>query len=168
MTDQKAAFEFAANVLAPTGVNVIFFDSKGDSSLPNGFYREGTIYIDINAHMTETNKQTLIMYTVAHELTHLAEKLSPELWRRYADKVLEIMAERAGVDVPRFIREKMFEADKAAIDSMRRVYPRETDEQLGKRITKATPDSIRREMVANASQMVLTNESNFTDWGDFS
>ena len=70
-----------------TGINFRFFQSElkdgkytskytGDNGQsPNGFYKNGEIYVDINAG---NNGEGLILFTVSHELAHFMRDFAPE------------------------------------------------------------------------------------------
>ncbi len=138
--DQKAAFDFAENVLAQAGVDVVFFDANVKNA-PNGFYRNGVIYVNIRAGATNSVKETFVMYTVAHEMVHLCETYSPELYREYSDAVLETLSEKVGIDVAELAENYIAEY-----------------KGVGKKLTK---EEALSEIVADASKEVFVNESDF-------
>lgn len=54
-------------------VNVVFYESDSIDGLyqgANGFYHDGTIYLDVHAGATKTTQQDAVLLTAAHELTH--------------------------------------------------------------------------------------------------
>lgn len=54
-------------------VNVVFYESESIDGLyqgANGFYHDGTIYLDVHAGATKTTQQDAVLLTAAHELTH--------------------------------------------------------------------------------------------------
>lgn len=53
---------------------------------PNGFYKDGKIYIDLNAGK---DGQGVMIYTVAHELTHFIREWSPAKFKILADFLME-------------------------------------------------------------------------------
>lgn len=58
-----------------TGVNVVFYESqaneRGEYEGANGFYKDGTLYLDINAGRDRVEMgETAILKTAAHEITH--------------------------------------------------------------------------------------------------
>ena len=182
--DQKAALEFIEGVLAPMGVDVVLYSSKNNKSLPNGMYDGNRIYIDIEAGMTERARQTYVMYAIAHELTHMAERLSPETWRKYADAVLDILAQEDGKSVAELIRERQNEHEQAELERLKRVYynaiskrtaelkaagkseseiERAINEYLKPKIKELDEAGAIKEIVADASQLILTRNSNFAE-----
>ena len=163
--DQRAALDFAERVLAPMGVDVVFYSSARNRSLPNGMYAEGRIYIDIEAGMTDRTKQTYVTYAIAHEVTHLSEKMSPELWCKYADAVVEVLAKEEGISVSELIAKYQLEQEQSEIERLRRVYPDKKDDVafLRSKAKKLDEKGAIREIVADASQLILTRESRFLE-----
>lgn len=54
-------------------VNVVFYESDSIDGMyqgANGFYRNGTVYLDVHAAASKTTQQDAILLTAAHELTH--------------------------------------------------------------------------------------------------
>ena len=78
-----AKIHFYASYIDSKGRRV-YKDSDGKvKSAPNGKYLpDGTLAIDLNAG---EQGQGLILYTVSHDITHMAKDLSPEKWKEYAD-----------------------------------------------------------------------------------
>ena len=58
-------------------VNVVFYESEADVEGKymgaNGFYHNGTVYLDVHAAASNTTQQDAILLTAAHELTHHME-----------------------------------------------------------------------------------------------
>ena len=161
--DQQAVVDFAEKVLAPLGVDVVFYSSKKDRSLPNGLYDGKYIYIDIEAGMSERASETFVAYALAHELTHMAERLSPELWQKYADAVLRVLADEEGVSIRQLIARKKNEHEQARIKSLRKTYPEKKDAELREMVEPLSEDGAIREIVADASQLIFTRESRFAE-----
>lgn len=64
-----------------TGIDVVFYQSqankKGEYEGANGFYKDGTLYLDINAGRgTVGMTETAVLKTAAHELTHFIQQNS--------------------------------------------------------------------------------------------
>lgn len=69
------------------GKNRVFKDADGKiKKAPNGFYSDGKIYIDLNAGK---DGQGVMIYTVAHELTHWIRDWSPAKFKVLADFLME-------------------------------------------------------------------------------
>ena len=67
----------------------VYKDANGNiKSAPNGFYNQvdGSIWIDLNAG---NRGQGVMMYTVAHELTHFIKQWSPTKFKALADFLVE-------------------------------------------------------------------------------
>ena len=69
--------------------NYVYKDANGNiKKSPNGFYdqKDGSIWIDLNAG---NRGQGVMMYTVAHELTHFIKQWSPTKFKALADFLVE-------------------------------------------------------------------------------
>ena len=67
----KKNYQLAYNVgkaLTNMGVNVRLYESNRNGAIPNGLYKNGTIYLDINAGVSGVN--AAIGETLSHEMTH--------------------------------------------------------------------------------------------------
>jgi hypothetical protein len=65
----------------------VYKDTDGKiKKAPNGFYKNGEIYIDLNAGK---DGQGIMIYTVAHELTHWIREWSPAKFKVLADFLFE-------------------------------------------------------------------------------
>lgn len=161
--DQQAVVDFAEKVLAPMGVDVVLYSSRKDRSLPNGLYDGKNIYIDIEAGMSERASETFVTYALAHELTHMAERLSPELWQKYADAVLDILAREEGISIRGLMERRKLEYTDARIGSLKKTYPEKKDVELREMVEPLSDDGAIREIVADASQLIFTRESRFAE-----
>ena len=163
--EQKAAIRFAKNVLSKYGVDVVFYSSAKNKSLPNGLYDGKRIYIDIEAGMSDSTQESLVMYAIAHELTHMAERLSPELWKRYAGLVMEILAEREGISVSELIARKQNEHEAAGVAILRKTYSEseKTSDELREMVEPLSEKGAIREIVADASQLILTRKGGLAE-----
>lgn len=84
---RRAAAVKTANVLAGAlGIDIVFYESQGDANKPNGYYKNGVIYLDLDAG---ESGQGVTIYTMAHELTHYIREWSPAKYRVLADFLVE-------------------------------------------------------------------------------
>lgn len=135
---QKAAIDVARKVAEATGVNVVFFESQtgedGKYLGMNGAYRDGTIYLDVNAGKNNVGiGETAILKTMAHELTHFIQRNSGQyeaLKAFVANHVLE-----SGDSIERLARQKL------------------DNDSTG----ELTMDGAMDEVVADACEMMLRN-----------
>lgn len=103
MTDKQKAGVQVAMILRKLGIggDIYFFESyrndKGqlvykdkhgnEVKAPNGWYeQDGSIHIDLNAG---AKGQGLVLFTLAHELTHFIEQWSPQKYKILADFLVE-------------------------------------------------------------------------------
>ena len=135
---QTASIDVARKVAEATGVNVVFFESQTDEGGKylgmNGAYRDGTIYLDVNAGKNSVGiGETAIMKTMAHELTHFIQHNSGQyeaLKEFVANHVLE-----SGDSIERLARQKL------------------DNDSTG----ELTMDGAMDEVVADACEMMLRN-----------
>ena len=135
---QTASIDVARKVAEATGVNVVFFESQtgedGKYLGMNGAYRDGTIYLDVNAGKNSVGiGETAILKTMAHELTHFIQRNSgqyEELKEFVANHVLE-----SGDSIERLARQKL------------------DNDSTG----ELTMDGAMDEVVADACEMMLRN-----------
>ena len=74
------------------GNSRVFKDTDGKvKKAPNGYYKDGKIYIDLNAGK---DGQGIMIYTVAHELTHWIREWSPAKFKILADFLMEQYGEK--------------------------------------------------------------------------
>ena len=93
-----------------TGIDVVFYQSqaneKGEYEGANGFYKDGTLYLDINAGRdTVGMTETAVLKTAAHELTHFIQQNS----RQYEELkrfVVERLAYEEGVNFEDLVMDK--------------------------------------------------------------
>ena len=84
MTRQQwASVEAMRAFSRATGVDVVFYQSqaneKGEYEGANGFYKDGTIYLDVNSGKNSTQDvETAVLKTAAHELTHFIQANSAQ------------------------------------------------------------------------------------------
>ena len=135
---QTASIDVARQVAEATGVNVVFFESQtgedGKYLGMNGAYRDGTIYLDVNAGKNNVGTgETAILKTMSHELTHFIQQNSGQyeaLKEFVANHVLEI-----GDSIERLARQKL------------------DNDSTG----ELTMDGAMDEVVADACEMMLRN-----------
>lgn len=135
---QTASIDVARKVAEATGVNVVFFESQtgedGKYLGMNGAYRDGTIYLDVNAGKNNVGTgETAILKTMSHELTHFIQQNSGQyeaLKEFVANHVLEI-----GDSIERLARQKL------------------DNDSTG----ELTMDGAMDEVVADACEMMLRN-----------
>lgn len=107
---QTASIDVARKVAQAVGVNVVFFESQtgedGKYLGMNGAYRDGTIYLDVNAGKNNVDTgETAILKTMSHELTHFIQQNSGQyesLKEFVANHVLE-----SGDSIERLARQKL-------------------------------------------------------------
>lgn len=135
---QTASIDVARKVAEATGVNVVFFESQtgedGKYLGMNGAYRDGTIYLDVNAGKNSVGiGETAILKTMSHELTHFIQQNSGQyeaLKEFVANHVLE-----SGDSIERLARQKL------------------DNDSTG----ELTMDGAMDEVVADACEMMLRN-----------
>ena len=135
---QTASIDVARKVAEATGVNVVFFESQtgedGKYLGMNGAYRDGTIYLDVNAGKNNVDTgETAVLKTMSHELTHFIQRNSGQyeaLKEFVANHVLE-----SGDSIERLARQKL------------------DNDSTG----ELTMDGAMDEVVADACEMMLRN-----------
>lgn len=135
---QTASIDVARKAAEAIGVNVVFFESQtgedGKYLGMNGAYRDGTIYLDVNAGKNNVGiGETAILKTMSHELTHFIQQNSGQyeaLKEFVANHVLE-----SGDSIERLARQKL------------------DNDSTG----ELTMDGAMDEVVADACEMMLRN-----------
>lgn len=135
---QTASIDVARKAAEAIGVNVVFFESQtgedGKYLGFNGAYRDGTIYLDVNAGKNNVDTgETAILKTMSHELTHFIQQNSGQyeaLKEFVANHVLE-----SGDSIERLARQKL------------------DNDSTG----ELTMDGAMDEVVADACEMMLRN-----------
>lgn len=135
---QTASIDVARKVAEATGVNVVFFESQtgedGKYLGMNGAYRDGTIYLDVNAGKNNVDiGETAILKTMSHELTHFIQQNSGQY---------EALKE--------FVANHVLESG----DSIERLAQQKIDNDSTGELTM---DSAMDEVVADACEMMLRN-----------
>lgn len=92
-----------------TGTDVVFYQSEADMSGrykgANGFMRNGTMYLDVNAGANRTSEESAVLLTAAHELTHYIRENNAEGYAQLRDFVTRHLTED-GVDIEALAEQK--------------------------------------------------------------
>lgn len=102
---QRDSVEVTRQLARVTGVDVVFYQSraneKGEYTAANGFYRDGTVYLDINAGKNRVGdmSETAVLLTASHELTHFIKEYNPAQYEQLRDFVVERLTEAEDVDL---------------------------------------------------------------------
>lgn len=115
---QKNQINALEAVAKATGANIVFFQSnineKGQYVGANGFYKNGTVYLDVNAGLESrtadgsTVGEVAIVRTASHELTHFIQEFDQAEYETMRDYVLGTLAEQSGVEsIEDLIQQKM-------------------------------------------------------------
>ena len=107
---QRDSVDIMRRLARVTGVDVVFYQSrdneKGEYTAANGFYRDGTVYLDINAGKNRVGdmSQTAILLTASHELTHFIKEYNPAQYEQLRDFVVERLTEAEDVDLDALVQ----------------------------------------------------------------
>lgn len=102
---QRDSVDVMRKLARVTGVDVVFYQSraneKGKYTAANGFYRDGTVYLDINAGKNRVGdmSETAVLLTASHELTHFIKEYNPAQYEQLRDFVVERLTEAEDVDL---------------------------------------------------------------------
>ena len=102
---QRDSVDVMRKLARVTGVDVVFYQSraneKGEFTAANGFYRDGTVYLDINAGKNRVGdmSETAVLLTASHELTHFIQEYNPAQYEQLRDFVVERLTEAEDVDL---------------------------------------------------------------------
>lgn len=131
---QRYAIAFAREFAKMTDINIVFYQTE-DGKGANGWYdREtDTIYIDL---FSGFNNEQAMLRTLSHELTHFMEKYSPEHYEEYKQFLLEY-----------YYNKDNGETLSRLVEQEKRLAPNQSAEYW------------RNEIVANASEMFINDES---------
>lgn len=92
-----------------TGTDVVFYQSEADMSGrykgANGFMRNGTMYLDVNAGANRTSEESAVLLTAAHELTHYIRENNAEGYAQLCDFVTRHLIED-GADIEALAEQK--------------------------------------------------------------
>lgn len=107
---QRDSVDVMRQLARVTGVDVVFYQSraneKGEYTAANGFYRDGTVYLDINAGKNRVGdmSETAILLTASHELTHFIKEYNPAQYEQLRDFVVERLTEAEDVDLDTLVQ----------------------------------------------------------------
>lgn len=107
---QRDSVEVMRQLARVTGVDVVFYQSraneKGKYTAANGFYRDGTVYLDINAGKNRVGdmSETAVLLTASHELTHFIQEYNPAQYEQLRDFVVERLMEAEDVDLDALVQ----------------------------------------------------------------
>lgn len=107
---QRDSVEVMRQLARVSGVDVVFYQSraneKGEYTAANGFYRDGTVYLDINAGKNRVGdmSETAILLTASHELTHFIKEYNPAQYEQLRDFVVERLTEAEDVDLDTLVQ----------------------------------------------------------------
>lgn len=107
---QRDSVEVMRQLARVSGVDVMFYQSraneKGEYTAANGFYRDGTVYLDINAGKNRVGdmSETAILLTASHELTHFIKEYNPAQYEQLRDFVVERLTEAEDVDLDTLVQ----------------------------------------------------------------
>ena len=92
-----------------TETDVVFYQSEADMSGrykgANGFMRNGTMYLDVNAGANRTSEESAVLLTAAHELTHYIRENNAEGYAQLRDFVTRHLIED-GADIEALAEQK--------------------------------------------------------------
>ena len=91
------------------GVDMVLYQSEeqnGTYQGANGFYRNGTMYLDVHAGANKTTEQSAILLTAAHELTHYLRENNAEAYAGLRDFVTQHLIE-SGTDIETLAQRKI-------------------------------------------------------------
>lgn len=107
---QRDSVDVMRKLARVTGVDVVFYQSraneKGKYTAANGFYRDGTVYLDINAGKNRVGdmSETAMLLTASHELTHFIQEYNPAQYEQLRDFVVERLMEAEDVDLDALVQ----------------------------------------------------------------
>lgn len=91
----------------------VYADETGaEHKAPNGWYDDNGIHIDLNAG---NDGRGVMMYTLAHELTHHIRRYSPEKFKAFADVVMKGYGDR-GISAENLIQKQIAKAKRSGRD----------------------------------------------------
>ena len=107
---QRDSVDVMRQLARVSGVDVVFYQSraneKGKYTAANGFYRDGTVYLDINAGKNRVGdlSETAVLLTASHELTHFIKEYNPAQYEQLRDFVVERLMEAEDVDLDALVQ----------------------------------------------------------------
>ena len=105
-------------------VDVVFYEtdsnSAGDYIGANGFYHNGTIYLDIHAKAKNSSQQDAILLTAAHELTHHIRENAPKQYEALKAFVTDHLIEH-GYDFEQMVQSRLAEPNMSRDEAVEEV-----------------------------------------------
>ena len=105
----EAELSVLKTVSKAVGVDMVLYQSEaqnGEYQGANGFYRNGTMYLDVHAGANKTTEQSAILLTAAHELTHYLRENNAEAYAGLRDFVTKHLIE-SGTDIEALAQRKI-------------------------------------------------------------
>ena len=109
---QRANLKVLGQVAQATGVDIVLYQSRanarGEYEGQNGAYKDGTLYLDINAGRNRVGdlSEVAVVRTAAHELTHFIQDYNPAAYAEYRDYVVGLLIEEQGMDFDALVEHK--------------------------------------------------------------
>lgn len=109
---QRANLKVLGQVAQATGVDIVLYQSRanarGEYEGQNGAYKDGTLYLDINAGRNRVGdlSEVAVVRTAAHELTHFIQDYNPAAYAEYRDYVVGLLTEEQGMDFDALVEHK--------------------------------------------------------------
>lgn len=109
---QRANLKVLGQVAQATGVDIVLYqsraNSRGEFEGQNGAYKDGTLYLDINAGRNRVGdlSEVAVVRTAAHELTHFIQDYNPAAYAEYRDYVVGLLTEEQGMDFDALVEHK--------------------------------------------------------------
>lgn len=157
---QWASVEAMRAFSKATGVDVVFYQSQanemGEYEGANGFFRDGTIYLDINAgrNSVQDMQETAVLKTAAHELTHFIQRESPTQYEELKQFVVERLVWQEGVSFEDIVTDKQRREPELS-------YNEAVDEVVADACEMMLKDSTAVERLANENRSLARR---IADW----
>ena len=109
---QRANLKVLGQVAQATGIDIVLYQSRanarGEYEGQNGAYKDGTLYLDINAGRNRVGdlSEVAVVRTAAHELTHFIQDYNPAAYAEYRDYVVGLLIEEQGMDFDALVEHK--------------------------------------------------------------
>ena len=100
-------------VAKAVGVDICLYQTEAENGSykgANGFYRNGTMYLDVHAGANKTTEQSAVLLTAAHELTHYMRENNAEGYQQLRDFVTEHLIDE-GMDIEALAARKIARED---------------------------------------------------------
>lgn len=107
-----ADIDYVGRIAKTLGVDVVFFQSEADNrgflKGANGAYKDGVIYLDINAGMKKQDVgERMLLTTMAHELTHYFQDQQTEKYEELKKYISEYLLQTEGVSFNSLVASKV-------------------------------------------------------------